>query len=187
MCVCLLSNSLNHSFLFLFIPCRHFFWKIFAKILARFNLIAYLCHRYNLYVEHSTWTKGETICSSPTNYFWCCGLIFLPVTFRIEPRNALCSCGAFHIVWSCRLTEYGGSPSTCFLALCGGSHVSCSRRGSASRFFRTPTSTVPDGFGHKATTYILCKQLHLSSAQLSCARWASARLRSRLGSTQRAK
>nr|DAO44789.1 MAG TPA: hypothetical protein [Caudoviricetes sp.] len=35
---------------------------------------------------------------------------------------------------------YGGSPSTCFLALCGGSHVSCSRRGSASRFFRTPTS-----------------------------------------------
>nr|DAK62875.1 MAG TPA: hypothetical protein [Caudoviricetes sp.] len=35
---------------------------------------------------------------------------------------------------------YGGSPSTCFLALCGGSHVSSSRRGSASRFFRTPTS-----------------------------------------------
>ena len=55
--------------------------------------------------------------------------------------EALCSCGAFHIVWRCRLTEYGGSPSTCFLALCGGSHVSCSRRGSASRFFRTPTST----------------------------------------------
>lgn len=38
-------------------------------------------------------------------------------------------------------TEYGGSPSTCFLALCGGEHGCCSRRGSASRFFRTPTST----------------------------------------------
>lgn len=84
--------------------------------------------------------------------------------------EALCSCGAFHIVWRCRLTEYGGSPSTCFLALCGGSHVSCSRRGSASRFFRTLSSTAPDGFGHKATTYTLCKQLHQFSAQLICAR-----------------
>lgn len=67
-------------------------------------------------------------------------------------------------------TEYGGSPSTCFFALCGGSHVCCSRRGSASRFFRTPTSTVPDGFGDKATTYMICKQLHQFSAQLICAR-----------------
>ena len=74
-----------------------------------------------------------------------------------------------------------------FIALCGGKHKSCSRRGSASRFFRTPTSTVPGGSRDKATTLILCKQLHQSSARLSCARWASARLRSRLGSTQRAK
>lgn len=38
-------------------------------------------------------------------------------------------------------TEYGGSPSTCFLPFVVDSMVSCSRRGSASRFFRTPTST----------------------------------------------
>ena len=84
-------------------------------------------------------------------------------------------------------TEYGGSPSTCFFALCGGSHVCCSRRGSASRFFRTLSSTVPDGFGHKATTYMICKQLHQFSAQLSCALWASARLLSKLGSKERAR
>ena len=30
------------------------FFKIFAIFLARLNLIVYLCHRYNLYVEHST-------------------------------------------------------------------------------------------------------------------------------------
>ena len=29
------------------------FRKIFAKILARLNLIAYLCHRYNYNAEHS--------------------------------------------------------------------------------------------------------------------------------------
>lgn len=100
---------------------------------------------------------------------------------------ALCLCGALHIVWRCSLKIYGGSPSTCFFALCGGSHESSSRRGSASRFFRTLSSTVPGGSRDKARTLILCKQLHQFSARLSCARWASARLRSRLGSTQRAK
>ena len=80
---------------------------------------------------------------------------FFARTFPHRARGeALCSCGAFHIVWRCRLTEYGGSPSTCFLALCGGSHVSCSRRGSASRFFRTLSSTVPGGSRDKATTIV---------------------------------
>ena len=79
-------------------------------------------------------------------------------------------CGAFHILCGYAKTEYGGSPSTCFLALSGGSHECCSRRGRTSRFFRTLSSTVPDGIGHKATTYTLCKQLHQFSAQLICAR-----------------
>ena len=38
-----------------------------------------------------------------------------------------------------------------------------------SAFFRTLSSTAPDGFGHKATTYTLCKQ-HQFSAQLISAR-----------------
>jgi hypothetical protein len=54
-------------------------------------------------------------------------------------------------------------------------------------FFVPLRQTVPGGSRDKAKTLILCKQLHQFSAQLSCARWASARLRSRLGSTQRAK
>nr|DAH51901.1 MAG TPA: hypothetical protein [Caudoviricetes sp.] len=32
----------------------NFFQKIPRKFLARFNLNAYLCHRYNIHVEHST-------------------------------------------------------------------------------------------------------------------------------------
>nr|DAE79865.1 MAG TPA: hypothetical protein [Caudoviricetes sp.] len=32
-----------------------------------------------------------------------CGLIFLPVTFRIKPRvYALCLCGALRIIWRCK-------------------------------------------------------------------------------------
>ena len=43
-----------------------------------------------------------------------------------------------------------------FIALCGGKHGCCSRRGSASRFFRTLSSTVPGGSRDKATTsYIM--------------------------------
>ena len=70
-----------------------------------------------------------------------CGLIFLPITCRIGTRGAspLFMRSTPHGVEM--QTEYGGSPSTCFLALCGGEHGCCSRRGSASRFFRTPTST----------------------------------------------
>ena len=70
-----------------------------------------------------------------------CGLIFLPITCRIGTRGAspLFMRSTPHSVEM--QTEYGGSPSTCFLALCGGEHGCCSRRGSASRFFRTPTST----------------------------------------------
>nr|DAO38102.1 MAG TPA: hypothetical protein [Caudoviricetes sp.] len=63
---------------------------------------------------------------------------FLPITCHIEPRFALSSCGAFHIMWICKLKIYGGSPSTCFLALSGGSHECCSRRGSAIRLFSYP-------------------------------------------------
>ena len=48
-------------------------------------------------------------------FFDVVGLFFLPITCRIEPRgDALCLCGALRIVWRCRQTEYGGSPSTCF-------------------------------------------------------------------------
>lgn len=118
------------------------------------------------------------------------GLIFLPVICHIKPRvYALCLCGALHIVWRCNLKIYGGSPSTCFFALCGGSHESCSRRGSASRFFRTPTSTVPGGSRDKATTLKSCKQLHYLCARLKGACWASerSRLRPRHGSGQRAR
>ena len=71
-----------------------------------------------------------------------CGLIFLPITCRIGTRvfRPLFMRSTPHDV-EMQKTEYGGSPSTCFLALCGGEHGCCSRRGSASRFFRTPTST----------------------------------------------
>lgn len=37
-------------------------------------------------------------------------------------------------------------------------------------FFVPLRQTAPDGFGHKATTSIICKQLHQFSAQLICAR-----------------
>ena len=70
-----------------------------------------------------------------------CGLIFLPITCRIGTRGSKPFVHAEHSAWcGDAKTEYGGSPSTCFLALCGGEHGCCSRRGSASRFFRTPTS-----------------------------------------------
>ena len=70
------------------------------------------------------------------------GLFFLPITCRIDTRviRPLFMRSTPHDV-EMPETEYGGSPSTCFLALCGGEHGCCSRRGSASRFFRTPTST----------------------------------------------
>lgn len=50
-----------------------------------------------------------------------CGLIFLPITCRIDTRGA-----SPLFMWSIPHgvempeTEYGGSPSTCFFALCGG-------------------------------------------------------------------
>ena len=59
-------------------------------------------------------------------------------------------------MWRCRKTEYGGSPSTCFIALCGGKHGCCSRRGRTSRFFVPLRQTVPGGSRDKATTsYIM--------------------------------
>nr|DAO44790.1 MAG TPA: hypothetical protein [Caudoviricetes sp.] len=50
---------MGHLFLdfFLFIPFHSspkLFSKLFPEILARSKNITYLCHRYNLYVEHST-------------------------------------------------------------------------------------------------------------------------------------
>ena len=71
-----------------------------------------------------------------------CGLIFLPITCRIDTRviRPLFMWSIPHGV-EMPETEYGGSPSTCFLPFVVDSMVSCSRRGSASRFFRTPTST----------------------------------------------
>ena len=50
-----------------------------------------------------------------------CGLIFLPITCRIGTRGAspLFMRSTPHYV-EMPETEYGGSPSTCFLALCGG-------------------------------------------------------------------
>lgn len=50
-----------------------------------------------------------------------CGLIFLPITCRIGTRGAspLFMQSIPHGV-EMPETEYGGSPSTCFLALCGG-------------------------------------------------------------------
>ena len=70
-----------------------------------------------------------------------CGLIFLPITCRIDTRvvRPLFMWSIPHGV-EMPETEYGGSPSTCFLPFVVDSMVSCSRRGSASRFFRTPTS-----------------------------------------------
>ena len=117
------------------------------------------------------------------------GLIFLPVICRIcTGVYALCQCGALRIVWRCRLTEYGGSPSTCFYCPLRRKSIDVvADEEVRAAFFvplRQPYRAVP---GNKATTSKSCKQLHQSSARLSCARWASARLRSRLGSTQRAK
>ena len=60
--------------------------------------------------------KGRGYMFKPDQHFllrlW--AYFFLPVTFRIEPGLALCSCGTFHIVWRCKFKKYGGSPSTCF-------------------------------------------------------------------------
>ena len=111
----------------------------------------------------------------------------MPITAASIPRVcALCLCGALRIVWRCRQTEYGGSPSTCFIALCGGKHGCSSRRGRTSRFFRTPTSTRTGRFPVIRLEHpILCKQLHQFSAKLS-ARWPLTLPLSRHGSTQRA-
>lgn len=60
--------------------------------------------------------KGRGYMFKPDQLFFdVVGLFFFPITCRIEPRgDALCLCGALRIVWRCRQTEYGGSPSTCF-------------------------------------------------------------------------
>lgn len=70
-----------------------------------------------------------------------CGLIFLPITAAsVRGEQALCSCGALRIMWRCRQNTAVRLPRV-FIALCGGKHYCCSRRGRTSRFFRTPTST----------------------------------------------
>ena len=115
--------------------------------------------------------KGRGYMSKPDQHFYkVVGLFFCPYLSALSRGNRPLFMWSIPHLCGYAKTEYGGSPSTCFFALCGGSHVCCSRRGSASRFFRTPTSTVPDGFGDKATTYMICKQLHQFSAQLICAR-----------------
>ena len=50
-----------------------------------------------------------------------CGLIFLPIICHIGTRGAspLFMWSIPHFCGDAK-TEYGGSPSTCFLALCGG-------------------------------------------------------------------
>ena len=86
------------------------------------------------------------------------GLFFLPITCRIGTRvfRPLFMRSTPHDV-EMPETEYGGSPSTCFLALCGGEHGCCSRRGSASRIFVPLRQPAPERFsGNKATTsYIM--------------------------------
>lgn len=95
---------------------------------------------------------------------------FFARTFPHRARGeALCLCGALRIVWRCKLKYTAVRLPRVFIALCGGKHYCCSRRGSASRFFRTPTSTVPDGFGHKATTIVYYANNCINSAHSSFA------------------
>lgn len=50
-----------------------------------------------------------------------CGLIFLPITCRIDTEGRAPFVHVEHSTWcGDAKTEYGGSPSTCFFALCGG-------------------------------------------------------------------
>ena len=135
-----LDLFLGNSFSFLFIPRQNFFQNFSPKfLLISILLSTFAIARIYMWSTPHKQRARMYVQAQPTLYNRC-GLIFLPVTFRIHGVYALCLCGALHIMWRCKYKIYGGSPSTCFLALCGGSHVSSSRRGSASRFFRTPTS-----------------------------------------------
>ena len=71
-----------------------------------------------------------------------CGLIFLPIICRIGTRGAspLFMRSTPHGVEMPRQNTAVRLPRV-FIALCGGKHYCCSRRGRTSRFFRTPTST----------------------------------------------
>lgn len=128
--------------LFLFIPWQNFFWKFSPKslhvsiLLSTFALATILVWsiphelRARIYVQ-----------ARPKYLLRLWAYFFAQNLAALSWGCALSPCGAFHILCGYAKTEYGGSPSTCFLALSGGSHECCSRRGRTSRFFRTPTST----------------------------------------------
>ena len=68
-------------------------------------------------------------------------------------------CGAFHILGICKLKIYGGSPSTFFLPLVVDHMYVVADEDVRSAFFRTLSSTAPDGIIHWALAF--CSRLLL--------------------------
>ena len=68
-------------------------------------------------------------------------------------------CGAFHILGICKLKIYGGSPSTFFLPLVVDHMYVVADEEVRSAFFRTLSSTAPDGIIHWALAF--CSRLLL--------------------------
>ena len=165
-----LESFLFHSFSFLFIPRQNFFQNFSPKRL----LIPNLMHTFAIatILMWSTPHKQRArryVQAQPTLYNRC-GLIFLPVTFRIRRVYALCLCGALHIIWRCKLKYTAVRLPRVFLPFAVDHMRVVADEEVRAAFFVPLRQTAPDGFGHKATTLILCKQLHQSSAQLICAR-----------------
>ena len=135
-----------NSFLFLFIPCHSFLflenslkipWIIpfhsfsflaehfFERFLPKSLHVSILLPNFAIATILMRSTPHEQrariyVQARPT-FLYGCGLIFLPITCRIGTRGAspLFMRSTPHYV-EMPETEYGGSPSTCFLALCGG-------------------------------------------------------------------
>lgn len=125
MCFCLLSNVclLAIKFLesFLFIPFHSLptlFLKDFRQNPCTFQSyylslpsLKFSCGAFHI-------NKGRGYMFKPDQLFLMLWAYFFAHTSAASSRGtcALCLCGAFHIVWRCRQTEYGGSPSTCFFS-----------------------------------------------------------------------
>lgn len=128
-----------YSFSFL---AEHFFERFSPKSLH----VSILLHTFAIatIIVRSTPHKQRAriyVQARPTFFIKVMGLFFCPYLAALSHGLALCLCGALRIVWRCKLKYTAVRLPRVFIALCGGKHYCCSRRGRTSRFFRTPTST----------------------------------------------
>ena len=100
-----------------------------------------------------------------------CGLIFLPITCRIEPRgDALCSCGALRMVWRCQDRIRRFAFHVFLLPFVAESTIVVADEEGRAAFFVPLRQPAPERFsGNKATTIVYYANICIYPAHSSSA------------------